>query len=293
MVHLVRAQNGTEPFVRFLESYRQNPGGIEHDLLIVFKGFDHLQDIAKYQSLLTQVQYSTLQVSDDGFDFQAYFSVVKQCSEQYQYFCFLNSYSVVQDVDWLKKLYGNITRPNVGMVGATGSWESHRLGLPSWKMPYAISNESYKTDGKSLLVALSEGWRQLPFFLSFDLFPNYHVRTNAFMISSELLKTIKCPVMHTKRDAYRMESGKKGLTRQILARGKRVLIVGKDGIGYEKEGWHESNTFWQSDQGNLLVADNQTREYMAGDAEFRRDLSTRAWGSHCLDTHSTGSNKQS
>ena len=39
VVHLVRAHNGVGPFARFLKSYEINRGGMEHDLLIVFKGF--------------------------------------------------------------------------------------------------------------------------------------------------------------------------------------------------------------------------------------------------------------
>lgn len=288
VVHLVRAQNGTEPLVRFLQSYRQNPGGVGHDLLIVFKGFDHPREMEEYESLLADVQHLTLEVSDDGFDFAAYFAAARQYKEQYQYFCFLNSFSVIQDFTWLEKLYRHIIQPNVSMVSATGSWQSHRRDVPSWKLPYAISVRSYQNDKNSFILkrviaAIYKGWRQLPFFLSFDLFPNYHARTNAFMISSELMKTIKCPPMHTKDDAYRMESGRDGFTRQVLANGKQVLVVGKDGVGYEKELWHKSNTFWQSNQENLLVADNQTRDYMQGDTERRHNLSSYAWGTPSSD----------
>lgn len=291
VVHLVRAQNGTEPFVRFLKSYRQNPGGIEHDLLIVFKGFNNPNELSEYELLLENFKYLSFKVTDEGFDFTVYFAVVNRYSEQYQYFCFLNSYSVIQDNSWLEKLHRHVSPPNVGLVGATGSWQSHRGGTPSWRLPYAIFVRSFRHDKNSfcckrLLAAFYKSWRQLPFFMSFDLFPNYHVRTNAFMISSELMKTIKCPLMQSKFDAYRMESGKLGFTRQVLASGNRVLVVGKDGVGYEKELWHKSNTFWQSNQENLLVADNQTRNYMDGDQETRQYLLSKAWGVSHFDEHS-------
>ena len=45
LVHLARACNGIEPFRRFLDSYRDNPGGIDHDLLVVFKGFERQEEI--------------------------------------------------------------------------------------------------------------------------------------------------------------------------------------------------------------------------------------------------------
>lgn len=78
--------------------------------------------------------------------------------------------------------------------------------------------------------------------------------------------------------AYKFESGKKGLTRQILDMGKEVLVVGKDGAGYKMGLWNRSKTFWQDDQENLLVADNQTRSYQNGTMEQRRYLSIMAWG---------------
>ena len=39
-----------------------------------------------------------------------------------------------------------------------------------------------------------------------------------------------------------------------------------------------SNTFWQSNQENLLVADNQTETYRAADPAGRAELSHYAWG---------------
>ena len=284
VVHLVRAQNGIEPFRRFLESYRGNPGGIEHDLLIVFKGFARPQDTAECRELLAPFRHAAFNVSDEGFDITAYFSVVKRYSEQYRYFCFLNSYSVILDINWLKKLHENICRPGVGLVGATGSWGSHNPYQSIFKLPSVAPQKKKRPLYKALLLPLvifalrlRQAIRDIPIRMSFDLFPSYHIRTNAFMISGELMKKLKCPSMKTKMDAYRFESGRKGLSRQILAMGKRVIVVGKDGRGYEKEDWRESRTFWRYEQENLLVADNQTRDYQEGCQERRQYLSSFAW----------------
>jgi hypothetical protein len=61
-----------------------------------------------------------------------------------------------------------------------------------------------------------------------------------------------------KLSAYKFESGKESLTNQVRNLGLRVLVVGRDGQAYDPEHWHRSNTFWQSREENLLVADNQT-----------------------------------
>jgi hypothetical protein len=284
VVHLVRAQNGIEPFKRFLESYLANSGGIEHDLLIVFKGFAEPSTKAEYLKLLSPYQYSMFDVSDEGFDITAYFAVLERYSEQYQYFCFLNSYSVILDQDWLKKLHENITKPEVGLVGATGSWQTIRGYLPAWKLIIAKFIESYRLQRENrkpinVMSAINEAWHQSLFLMkTFPKYPNYHIRTNAFMIQGSLMKSLDCPHLVTKMDAYIFESGQQGLTRKILKVGKRALIVGKDGRGYEKEDWHKSMTFRQANQENLLVSDNQTSLYQHSSREERSQLSAAAWG---------------
>ena len=85
--------------------------------------------------------------------------------------------------------------------------------------------------------------------------------------------------MRTKISAYKFESGKESLTNQVRGLGLQVLVVGRDGEGYEPERWPLSNTFWQSREENLLVADNQTELYLSSDKETRAELAQYAWGS--------------
>lgn len=287
VVHLVRAQNGIEPFKRFLDSYRANPTGIEHNLLVVFKGFARLQDTAAYRELLTSFGHATLDVSDEGFDITAYFAAARQYASQYRYFCFLNSFSVIQDREWLSKLYDQISQPGIGMVGATGSWHSHRgSGLPWLLVGMGVAAIRHyhlhrdKSIWKRLVLSATASCQHVPFILDIDPFPNYHLRTNAFMISSELINKIEIPAIKSKKDAYRFESGKNGLTQQILKLGKKILVVGKNGKGYEMLQWNKSRTFWQAEQENLLVSDNQTRDYQQGNVKRRKRLSSAAWGNY-------------
>lgn len=292
VVHVARAQNGIEPFKRFLESYRANPGGVEHDLLIVFKGFHLGQDTSEYLDLLSQSEYLTFHISDKGFDITAYFAAFWRYSKQYRYFCFLNSNSIILDRDWLRKLHEHICKPSVELAGATGSWESHGSQTISWWEVLNVAQQHYrvyknKPFWKRAILALAavlnycqsvDVWdfRLTPVY--FDPFPNYHLRTNVFMISSQTMKGLRCPTLQNKLDTYNFESGKNGLTKQILRKGAKVIVVGRDGIGYEKEAWNISKTFRQSEQENLLVADNQTRDYQCGTPERREYLSSITWG---------------
>lgn len=113
---------------------------------------------------------------------------------------------------------------------------------------------------------------------NFDPFPSPHLRTNAFMISRELMLGLRRQRMRTKEDAYKFESGKQSMTNQILRAGLKTLVVGRDGRGYEWGEWNLSETLWQGEQRNLLVSDNQTRDYEHGDAYKRAFLSRSAWG---------------
>ena len=287
VVHLIRAQNGIEPFVRFLDSYHQNNGGIDHDILFLFKGFDLPSSKDEHLRLLAPIQCITYDIPDTGFDITAYFAVAKRYGGEYRYFCFLNSYSVIQDRKWLSKLYAQISLPEVGLVGATGSWQSHRGNALYWRLPFGIAIKHFKENREKnvinrVILGITFAWQQSRFLMNYDQFPNYHLRTNAFMISGELMRMLESLPMATKLDTYKFESGRNGLTRQILKTGKKVIVVGKDGKGYEMQHWNESQTYWQDEQQNLLVSDNQTRDYQHAGADRRNYLSSVAWGNKAI-----------
>jgi hypothetical protein len=267
VVHLVRKTNGIEPFRRFLESYLKFPAGIDHELVILYKGFK-AKDLSSYRNLLEGVPHSSIMIADIGFDLRAYFTAVeKVCC---RYLCFINSFSVVLDGDWLFKFYRHITRPGIGLVGATASWGSIRPGPITRK----------KNPALWLKVVRPFLWRMLRAYVGFyfDEFPNYHVRTNGFMIARDTMSRIRRGLLLTKMQTYRLESGKNSLTKQVERMGLRPLVVGRDGIGYEKEEWHTSHTFWCEGQKNLLIADNQTKTYELDDADGRQRLERFAWG---------------
>ena len=92
------------------------------------------------------------------------------------------------------------------------------------------------------------------------------------------MKKIVCPKIRSKMDAYKCESGRLSITRQIMNLNKTVLVIGKNGKAYKKEDWWKSNTFWRSNQENLLISDNQTRAYRDSDLAQKMRFSFSAWG---------------
>lgn len=227
---------------RFVDSYRRNPAGVNHSLYVIFKGFAHNSDLEKAKAFFLGVPYKPVFLRDDRFDIGAYIEWANMIEEEL--ICVFNTPSEILAPDWLYKFAINLAMHNVGLVGATASYES--------------------------LNELNSAFR---------VFPNIHIRSNAFMIDRKLFcATTEGLEIINKIDAFHFESGPKSLTRQVLARGKDILLVGRNGRGYSPKFWGNSDTFRQGMQKNLLVADNQTRNYAALPWNEKREFVMRTWG---------------
>ncbi len=289
VVHLARKQNGIAPFERFIASWRSHSPGVSHDLVILFKGFHG--ECPEHNALLADIPHRRLFISDRGLDLNAYFDAARQLD--YLRFCFLNSYSRILADGWLEKMNRWGEASDVGLVGATGSCQSiaggytreerHLESLPPAtqfvrRIRRALRDRRPNANAQRavrVVLRMAGVWRPVR---DFPPFPNPHVRTNAFMASRDTLRRVRLGPLRMKLSAYKFESGKDSLTNQVRRLGLRVLVVGRDGEGYEPERWHQSNTFWQSREENLLVADNQTEHYLESDAATRAELAQYAWG---------------
>jgi hypothetical protein len=267
IVYLVRACNSLAPLERFLQSYSRFSAGIEHDAVVVLKGFGDPKEASRQQELARQLSPQFLFMNDFGFDLRAYSLVCRRFD--YPFFCFFNSFSEFLCDGWLQKMHEHITQNGVGLVGATGSHESMYTNVLLEKR-YGAPQPLLKRLWFPIRLALCRA--------CFDPFPNHHLRTNAFMISRDLMRAVWPRIRLTKRGAYLFENGRHGLAKQILRRALQVLVVGADGQAYQKERWPHSATFRSGDQKNLLVADNQTRQFDEADEVTRRYLTRVTWG---------------
>ncbi|MFN2628143.1 MAG: hypothetical protein ABR569_05850 [Gaiellaceae bacterium] len=298
LVHLVRKENGIAALRAFAESYRAVPAGADHDLVLVLKGFDSTRDAREHAARAGAVADAELLVADEGFDLGAYFAAADRLD--HDRLCFVNSFTTARATGWLGLLDAAASAPGAGLVGATGSWASHwswaryELFLPS---TYTRIFESRTVAAEQMLrAARAQGaalarrtswppWRLLgalrrsPFFArGFDQFPAYHLRTNGFLIASELMRSLDRERIETKFDAYRLESGVSSIMRQVEALGLAALVAGADRRVYNRDEWAASRTFWQGNQENRLLDDNQTRVYDRGDLPLRDFLARFAWG---------------
>jgi hypothetical protein len=295
LVHLVRKANGPEPFKEFLESYSAVDAGTDHDLVLLLKGFESEREANEVAALAGGLDDQRVYVDDDGFDVGAYFTAAGRL--EYECLCFANSFTTVRAPGWLEKLQTALRLPDAGIAGATGSWASHwswlltNLGRST---PYseAFPDRAWAQGQVQRLTpdtrrVLAPVWlrhmlgtlRVLPYFARrFGPFPAAHVRTNGFVIERELLLSLEQTPIRRKFDAFVVEGGKRSITSQIEELGLRPLVAGADGLAYDVPDWARSGVFWQRNQENVLLEDNQTRSYRDADLELRTYFSRFAWG---------------
>lgn len=286
LVYLLWAPLGLEPVRRFLASYDAHPAGAQHELLIVLNGAGDTAgadapartefsdragrvygdgDVgavgfrAQLTELLRAVPHRLLSTEQPVLDLAAYGAAAQHW--RHERLCFCNSYSVVLADGWLGRIAAALDDPGVGVAGASGSWESQsecrRGKMRYW--PYQLAR-------------LPAARRDYP------RFPNPHIRTTGFALRRETLLGLGLEHALDKRDTYLLESGHHSITRQLLDRGQRAVVVDRDGRLYEPDDWPHSHTYRSGDQRGLLIADRRSEDWRRASPRLRRRLSRDAWG---------------
>jgi hypothetical protein len=117
-------------------------------------------------------------------------------------------------------------------------------------------------------------------YACFPGFPNPHIRSNGFMIARKrLLKECFGPIQ-TKLDACAFESSANSLTTRLRKVGLATIVVGRNGNGYDVAEWPKSETFRLGNQSNLLLSDNQSRNFTAMTTGTRATHVRMTWGDY-------------
>jgi hypothetical protein len=246
VVYLAWTPYGIDRAEDFLSSYRAHRAGAPHRLLLLLAGPE--QDRAPWRRLFAAVPHEVLE-RGEGMDLGHYRAAVDRVAAAR--YCFLNTVSTILVDDWLGRLERALLAPGVGMVGATGSYESPNAVRPG------------------PLRRLRPG---------FEPFPNPHLRTNGFAMERRLILELEWGTELTRAETVMLEGGGRSLTRQVRERGLEALVVGRDGA-YPPARWRQSATFRSGGQANLLLADNRTRHYQEAGPLVRRGLAWLAWHS--------------
>jgi hypothetical protein len=274
VVHLVWIPYGSSHLKTFLVSYKKYNASFDHDLIIVFNGVSHENELKEYHEILKthEINYTFFSLSQ-GQDIAAYSWVANKI--KYRYILFLNTFTEFLADNWLLYLMNAIQREKVGIVGATGSWQSHyslvfQNNHLKWDFTksFKVNFRKYKLFTKAILY-----WSFL-----FPSFPNPHIRTGSFLVERNLFLNFYGENVRSKFDAYIFESGRKGISYILQKKGFELIVVTKTGSFFQSKQWNISNTFWAGRQENLLIADNQTRLYQNSDEKQKRRLNLSAWG---------------
>lgn len=257
---------GLEAVDSFVEAWNEHPPLCAHRLYFLAKGWPDAEQRGRLRSRAEECTAALLDVSDDGYDWGAYFQALPHVDTEWV--CLMNSHSRPQKAGWLSMLLAAATSEGNGLAGATASWESLRWTY-SPTDPISTSVRQWLRSVKN-----HSRWRH------FDAFPNPHLRSTGLLLRRTMLEAFAA--LHqpprSKFEALRLESGRDGLSRFAQKHGCRLTVVGQDGQPLSSSDWPSSGIFRSRDQGNLLISDNRTRDYAAADPQGRTYLKTLAWG---------------
>jgi hypothetical protein len=121
VVYLARKNDGPHAFRTFLNSYKTYPAGLQHTLIIAFKGYTGPEELRLAHEEFSSFSYTALEIPDEGFGLGSCLEVAKRLP--HTYICWFNTKARIMGDNWLKKFYFHLVDPEVGMVSATGSYE--------------------------------------------------------------------------------------------------------------------------------------------------------------------------
>lgn len=226
VVYLNRAKTDAERAARqrFIEAYQRFHPTTPHVLYVINKGFSP-QALRSQYMLFKDISPRFIDIDDSGLDLEAYRQAAVLIDEPTVFF--MNTHSEPVHPDWLDKVFESFNSSSqIGLAGCTGNIETLH-----------------------------------PYFPGFPHSPRYHIRSNGFMISrDDYLEVTRGRNLSEKVEAYQLEAGLHSMTWMIESNGREAVVIGKRGA-VKKEILWRANIFRSGNQGNLLLADNQTRIY--------------------------------
>ncbi len=259
--YLARVAEGVEPLINFLQSYERFDSGFEHDLIIGFKESNLLSENHRAREIFSKIEHIAVVLPDIGYDIGSYFQIAEVVSHKYLFF--LNTFSEIRIEFWLKRYVDALVEKKLEFLGTTASWQS------------SYSGKYYNLHKK--IKSIPEFLNWIRTLWAYPVFPSPHVRTNAFIIRRDLFIGLKRSDFKNKGDAYEFENGRNSMTSQLRSRGFEVAVIGSDLVVYQIPEWEKSKTLWSGKQENLIVSDNQTRDYELGTQEHMNYLNLCGW----------------
>jgi hypothetical protein len=241
---------GNEPrFARaFLSSLSRFDAGVEYDFVYILKGYPKEQSCRFLDEFKREVNPKTqvLALPDDRFATATMLQAAKLLPNKKMIY-FVSSCRILAP-QWLR-FYLNAfdAIESCGIAGATSGYECTNKSPP---------------------------------------FPNIGIRSTSFVIDRKLFIELADGNLNTREDEGAFESGPDGMTKQIMRRNLKPVVVDNKGKIWHIEEWPYSYTFRSGHQENLLVADKRTYHYAVGSHRRRRHLADINWGPGVADVPS-------
>ena len=109
-------------FSRFSNSYLKYSSGYDHDFIVLAKGLRNRGERVYIDDIFSKIDHKLISISDEGYDINAYLYIAKKLDHDYVLFC--NTHTEILSEGWLGKMVAAAELKNVGLVGATASYES-------------------------------------------------------------------------------------------------------------------------------------------------------------------------
>tara|TARA_B100000579_G_C22825950_1_gene853137 strand:- start:412 stop:1221 length:810 start_codon:yes stop_codon:yes gene_type:complete len=262
VVYLISIYDDRKNLKKFIDHYKQHDPGVDHELLICFKNFNKNDPIFEIQELkeLKFTKFFDYKNYND-YDWGSYRRIASNFEDKIIFFMNCHSFPIVNN--WLKIFIDNY-RPKT-LLGPGASNES----MVQSALNGIHSNKKFK----SFLYALSN-------FVDFPLFPNPHIRSNCFMLSSKDFLNLKLSNKYrfNKKGTWINESGRNGMTNQLKKKNFKVFVVNAEGKLFDEKNWIKSSTYALNNQKKLIVSDKFSRIYEELSEEEKFKYTKLVWG---------------
>ena len=260
VVYLFSKYDSKKSIFNFIKNYKKFKSGKKHKLIICFKGSFNNSLEKKIKKLIHPNKFRTyVDPNVNDYDWGSYRRIASFNKKNIMFFFNCHSYPVVDN--WLKKFYDNFGYKVV--LAPTGSFQS---------LTSSCLNGMYFNN---FIKSFYYGILNLRYF---KLFPNPHIRSNCYMISAKDYINLDLNVCNYKVDTWKNESGRNGMTQQLLKKGYKIYVINKKGEKIKMHEWKKSETYAYKNQSQLIIEDKHTREYNKLDKRKKFFYSVNCWG---------------
>ena len=262
VAYLISVYDDRQNLVNFIKHYKKYKSGCSHDLLICFKNFNSDDDIFNIKELNDVKVIKFIDNNDfNDYDWGSYLRIAKEYNEKKILFMNCHSYPLINN--WLN-IFVQYYKENT-LIGSSGSYES-QVNISFSK----LLNINYI---KSIIFAVSN-------FVDFPLFPNPHIRSNCFMISSKNFQSLKLTkkYKYKKKATWINESGRYGMSNQLKKKKINLFVVNSDGKLFDYFDWKNSETYATGKQSKLIISDKYSRIYNETNDEKKKLIRKNVWG---------------